>query len=144
MNVIFKEVEKWDRARIRVTISFAMHEIRFKISKGFYRANRKELADWAFDIASLQPEDSTTLRCQIDNYANKASFISGTNKSRKIVLVEDLPEFLVHSMRDLFEAFCKSRVLEYDFTREDKGYENVDTFKAYYIFKYSNNWRESK
>ncbi len=145
MKIVFEEIEKWDRARIRVTLSFAGEEIRFKISKGFYEDNHDELIDWATDIYNGHDvRGAVTLRSQIDLYANMASFYAGTNKARRLAFAEELPTFLVHSMRDLFEAFCASRKLGYEFTRTDIGYESLETFKAYYVFKYSNNWRESK
>ncbi len=145
MKIVFEEIEKWDRARIRVTLSFAGEEIRFKISKGFYEDNHDELIEWATDIYNGHDVGgAVTLRSQIDLYANMANFYAGTNKARRLAFAEELPTFLVHSMRDLFEAFCDSRGLRYEFDRTVVGYESPETYKAYTIFKYSNNWRESK
>ena len=145
MKIIFEEIKKWDRARIRVTLSFANEEIRFKISKGSYKDNHDELTEWATNIYNEQNvEGAVTLRSQIDLYANMANFYARTNKARRLAFTEELPSFLVYGMRDLFEAFCAEKRLKYEFDRTVIGYENLDTYKAYTIFKYSNNWRESK
>lgn len=145
LGIGFEKKPLWKRNKLQITLSFSEKEIRFKFAEDSkHMEHSQELIDWAVAIFNAQPEDSRTLRCQIDEYTKKASFRAGSKKSREIVLVEELPNFLVLAMRDLFEAFCKDRGLYYEFDRTVVGYENLDTYKAYTIFKYSGNWRRRK
>ena len=152
MKILVENKPEWVKSIVRIIFSFSREEIRFKVSESSdFIKYENEWVEWAKYIYNNIEDTSNILRCQIDPYSKKASFTAGSNKNKRIVLVEELPPFLTEALptkdrstKDRFERFCNQYNLYYDFTNLGSQYLNNETNKAYTIFKYSSDWRQSK